>query len=262
MTTINRLKKYNDRPLTFNGTLKRKPILISDSKGNCLKPHSDLLSQFRYNIDFQCRGGIRFQEQYYWLLSNLKNKIRQYGNIVVYVWLGTCDLTLKISEDVLVSVPGNSYNNFRKRKTNFIELRHKTDREAVSYLQFQIDRIVSFVSGFPTVKLVFLEIPPYSIEEWNLSKGHRDPTSFHSQDLKLAERISLVNEYISYVNEKVSVKSPRFKADLLKFRKSKKGDVKRVSLSFSAYKDGVHPGPVLARCWMRKLVTQILVDCV
>ena len=109
--------------------------------------------------------------------------------------------------------------------------------------------------------MVFLEIPPYSIKQCNRNKGHRNPDSFHSQDLILLERISLVNEYIWFVNENNSVTSPRFKIDLLIFRKSKSKQTKRVNILYSLCKDGVHPQSLLARCWMKRLVTQILVDC-
>lgn len=235
-----KLQKYIDRPLYFNGRLTRQPILLSDSKGNYLKPHSDLITQFHSNLDIQCRGGARFQDYYCWLRSNLHKKVNCYGDITLYVFLGTCDLTL--------------------REGKYIQLRHDDVTVAFAYLKYHIDRYISFISQFPSVKLVFLEIPPYSIQAWNKSKGHRDPDCFLSQDLSLYESISLVNEYIRIVNERTCVTSPRFKLDLLKFRKTK-GDNQRVSLNFKNYKDGIHPTVLLARCWMKRLVAQILTDC-
>lgn len=237
--SIAKLQKYINRPLYFNGRITRKPILVADSKGNYLKTHSDLTSEFGFNIDFQCRGGARFQDYFHWLQANLQYKVSCFGRVVLYVFLGTCDLTL--------------------RKGRFVHLRHENDTEAFSYLKFQIDRIVNFVSQFPSVKLVFLEIPPYSIQAWNNSKGHRDPNSFHSQDLVLCERISVVNDYIRLVNESTGVTSPRFKLDLLKFRK--KGNKQRVTVNYSNYKDGIHPTELLARCWLKRIVAQILTDC-
>lgn len=236
-----KLQKYIERPLYFNGRLKCKPILIADSKGNYLKSHSDIISNFGYSVEFVCRGGARFQDYFHWLRYNLENKVNQYGNIVLYIWLGTCDLSVK--------------------KGKFTELRHTDDSTAISYMKFQIDRYISFVSNFPSVTLVFLEIPPYSIKEWNHSKGFHNPQLFHSQDLILLERVSLVNEYIRLVNENTFVTSPRFKLDLLRFRKAKGDKSHRASLNFSTYKDGIHPGYLLARCWMKRLVQQIFKDC-
>lgn len=235
-----KLQKYVDAPFHFYGRLKKQPILISDSKGNYLKYHSDLIEQFGYFIDFQCRSGARIADYFYWLQSNLHKKVQQFGNIVLYVWLGTCDLTC--------------------RKGKFIALRHDSDNLAVSYLKNQIDRYLSFVSKFPTVQLVFLEIPPYSIQAWNNSKGHRDPSVFLSQDLILYERIILVNEYIKEINFQRSVESPRFKLDLLRYRKSKNGD-QRKSINYNSYKDGIHPNPVLARYWMKRIIARIFIDC-
>ena len=229
--------------------------MLADSKGNYLKSHANLINQFHYSTEFQCRGGARFQDYFYWLQHNLSNKVAQYGKIVLYVWLGSCDFTVKSD----LQDPTVGHRNFKKK--HYIQLRHVTDSEAVSYLKYQIDRYLSFVSNFPSVSVVFLEIPPYSIKQWNRNKGYRNPGSFHSQNLILLERISLVNEYIRFVNENNSVTSPRFKIDLLTFRKSKSKQTKRVNISYSLYKDGVRPQSLLARCWMKRLVTQILVDC-
>ena len=241
-----KIRKYIDRPLHFNGRLRSKPVILSDSKGFSLKPHLDLVHQFQENIIIECRAGARFQDYFHWLRINLITLVQSFGNIVLYIFLGTCDLTFK--------------------KGKFTELRHKDDISAISYVKFQIERYLAFVKNFSTVTLVFLEIPPYSIEAWNRAKGHRDPKNFHSQDFILLERIALVNEYIRSVNERSSesrktpLSSPRFKLDLLKFRKEK-GGKQRVSINFSNYKDGIHPTCLLARCWMKRIVTQVLIDC-
>lgn len=236
-----KLKKFVDVPINCPGRLSKQPIIIGDSKGNYLKPHSDLITQFGYNIDFECKGGARFIDYYYWLQSNLRKKVNKYGQVVLYVFLGTCDLTV--------------------RKGKFIELRHTDDATAISYLKYQIDRFRHFISQFHAVSVVFLEIPPYSIQEWNKSKGHKDPKSFLSQDLALYERLSLVNEHIKLLNELANVRSPIFKLDLYRTRKSKGDSHKRVSINFSCFKDGVHPSPLLARCWLKKIIALIFVDC-
>ena len=178
-----------------------------------------MINQFHYSLEFQCRGGARFQDYFYWLQHNLSNKVAQYGKIVLYVWLGTCDFTVKSD----LQDPTVSHRNFKKKI--YIQLRHETVSEAVSYLKYQTARYLSIISNFPSVSVVFLEVPPYSIKQWNRNKGHRD--IFHSQDLILSERMSLVNEYIRFVNENNSVTSPRFKIDLLIFRKSKDKQTKR-----------------------------------
>ena len=236
------LNRYINRPFNFHGKLTKQPILIADSKGNYLKPHEDLIRQFGYSIDFQCFPGARFSDYYFWLKNNLHKKVRQFGQIVLYIWLGTCDFTYK--------------------KGREINLRHADDNAAVSYLKFQIDRYFDFVANFPTVSIIFLEIPYYSLESYYSSKGHRDPTIFRSQDLVLKERIALVNEYIKEVNQFTSVISPRFNLDLIRFHKSKGDDHKRAKISFANFKDGIHPKLTLARYWTKRIVAHILADCV
>ena len=117
-----------------------------------------------------------------------------------------------------------------------------------------------------SVTLVFLEIPQYSIEAWNKAKGHRDPKIFHSQDFVLLERIALVNEYIHSVNERSSehrktpLCSPRFKLDLLKFRKEKGGKQRR-SLNFSNYRAGDHLFGKLLFTWLSLVVSMVMSFC-
>ena len=237
-----RQKKFLDVPLQLDSPLYKKPVLVSDSKGNYLRCHSDIIEEFGYNFEFACKGGARFQDQYNWLTRNLPRLVQKYGDLVLYIWLGTCDLT--------------------NRRGRFIDLRHSDDNTAVSYIKNQIDKFISYISHYPTVKFVFLEIPPYSIEHWNRSKGHSHPSSFHQNDLVLTERINLVNDYIREINEKSEVVSPKFRFDLIRNRKSnRRTPYKRVSLNFASYKDGIHPDILLARCWMKRIIARVFIDC-
>ena len=95
--------------------------------------------------------------------------------------------------------------------------------------------------------------------------GHRDPSSFHAHDLVLTKLIAIVNEYIRHINSLSSVTSPKFRLDLVRYRKSKREtSFKRVSLNFSSYNDGIHPNRLfllLARCWMKRIIPQIFRNC-
>ena len=249
-----RVLKYNKRPTNFIGPLKSKPILLSDSKGNYLREFSYLIENEGYSIEFICRGGLRFLDQYFWLQNNLRKKVDKYGYITLYCFLGTCDLTLKKTKYVT-----NSHG--KSIRKNYIDLRHSTDAEAFTYIQTQIDRYVDFVSKFPTVKIVFLKIPLYSIQRYNKYLGNDDYADYRQSDFRLTDRIALCNDYIAEINRSNSVTSPNFKKDVQRDRKAN-GDIgSRTSLDFSLYKDGLHPNPALAYCWMKKLVTQIFVDC-
>ena len=79
-------------------------------------------------------------------------------------------------------------------------MQYTSDHSALKYVTEQIDKNFLLVARFPTVSVVFLEIPPYIIKEWNRTQGHPNPERFDSQNKILSERISLVNEYIKEVN--------------------------------------------------------------
>ena len=235
-----KLQKYIDRPLNFNGSLTKHAILLSDSKGFSLKSHVDLLDKFNHQIEIIYQSGAQYQTYLNWLHKNLHKKVKIHRQIIIYVYLGTCDLTFK--------------------QGKFIKLRHSDELKAFSHIQSQITRYINFVSRFPTVKLVFLEIPPYSIVKYNEAKGHINPQDYHSQDLELTQRIAYANDYLREVNDRRCVAPPRFKLDLLKFRKQE-GGKQRVSLNFKLYKDGIHPSYLSARCWMKRIVARMLADC-
>ena len=238
--SLSKLEKYLDKPFQTSKVQSKHAILISSSKGNYVKPHVDILNSVGFDLEFVCRGGATFPAQYYWLVRNLSAKVKIYDQIVIFVWLGTCDLT--------------------KKKGSFISLQHGTDEEAVSYLTNQIQNFCSFAARFPSVKLVFLEIPPYSIVEWNRCKGHHSPLDFQEQDVSLSTRIILVNEVLRQINDSRNFTSPLFRLDLTRYRKSW-GGFQRKFLNFDLYKDGIHPTDTLARYWMKRIASKILLLC-
>lgn len=239
--SCSKLQKFIDKPIP-HVVIRKKPIVLTSSKGFYLKRHLDLLQNLCCNIEFNCQPGGRFTHFLRWLETELPVKVISYPHIVLYVWLGTCDLTVK--------------------QGKFISLRHQTSEFANSDLHSIINKFVSIVSNFPTVQLVFLEIPSYSIQEWNKSKGHPNPDSFQHQDDILNDRVLELNSFLTQVNNRLCVSSPHLRLDLVRYRKAKHQDKSRVSLNFSLYKDGIHPTPLLARCWMKRLVVSICTYCV
>ena len=243
---------YINTPIHFDGILTRKPIFLSDSKGRYIEKHRDLITQFGYSIEFNFFGGARFWNYYIWLQKNLAVKVEKYGDIVLYVWLGTCDLTVKHTE----------YEKFgsRVKKLQYIDLRHSSDAFAVNYVKQQIDKFIQYVSNFPSVKIVFLEIPCYSIVQYNKHLRYPQTEGFLEKEYILNERIGIINDYIREVNSNSGLDTPRFKKDLAKYRKKAGGVLKR-TLDFSGYFDGLHPGTTLARTWMKRIVINMLYFC-
>ena len=237
-----KLLNYLDKPLVgLSGKSQSKyAIIVSSSKGNYLKPHCDILESVGFQLEFACKPGATFPDRFHWLRRNLQNRVYYYTNIVLFVWIGTCDLT--------------------KKTDKFIELKHDTDEIAVNYCITQIQRFLGFVSSFPTVEIVFLEIPPYSISRWNAYQGHQDCDQFKSQDLILDNRVILVNEFIRQVNSYKQFTSPKFRLDVTRTHKSK-GRRERRFLNFALFKDGIHPKPLLARYWMKRIVSKVCLLC-
>lgn len=235
-----KFQKYIDKPLVKPSCLTYTPILLTTSKGNYLKVHSDLAVQYNINVEFHCKPGGRFADFYPWLRRYLPEKLYVYGRVVLYIWLGTCDLTYKSGR--------------------YIYLRHSDDHDAVVYLTEQINRFKLYLATYGlSVKPIFLEIPPYSIQIWNRVKGHQNPEIFKEDDNSLSHRIALVNEHITAINSDLGVTSIRFRLDILKVRKTKNS--KRTSVHFGFYRDGIHPSKILARYWMKRLVAKIITDC-
>ena len=75
--------KYNKRPNNFKRPLIYKPILLSDSKENYLRKYSHIIEEKGYSIGFVCRGGLRFLDQFYWLIGcfGLNGPLRQYFSL-------------------------------------------------------------------------------------------------------------------------------------------------------------------------------------
>ena len=235
-----KLEKFIDKPFQHLHPQSKYAVLISSSKGNYIKPHRDILRAINYKLRFVCRGGATFAKQFRWLESNLEFLVHRHNQVVVIVWLGTCDLT--------------------EKSEKFISLRHSTDDAAFQYVTSQVVRFCSFAEKFPSVKLVFFEIPPYSIVEWNTYQGHENPVEFHADDTVLNDRIILINQFIAQVNKARNFCSPRFHLDVTKSKKQKDGQ-QRKSLDFSLFKDGIHPDVLLARYWMKRLVCKLIELC-
>lgn len=223
-----KLQSFLDRPTKYSPT-KQKVILLSDSRGRYLEPYN----QSGWNIEFVYKSGARLAQGYYWLKSNICSLVKQYDSIHLFIWLGTCDVTQKFGPS--------------------ITLRHNSLEESFSYITGQICRFCELVANYPTIKLVFLEIPPYSLLKWYEYKQLGITKELSEQNLELHRRICVINEFIQERNDCIGVESPRFKLDLYNIRKAS-GKTGRKSLSFKHYLDGIHPDEILSRVWLKRLM--------
>lgn len=247
-----RFRKYLDKTEDIASDLgleRKKAIFLSDSKGKRLKEQVDQSNRIENNIHWMCEPGITSEIGISWFLGELKRLLRQFGTIALYVHLGTCDLTEKFGRV--------NYSNCR-RIPRFIRLR--ATYASYGYKIVENFRNLMYVANDCNFSITFLEIPIYSIKEYNRSLGHPNPDIFDEQDRKLATELEHINQKIRDLNTVLGTRSPRFNLDIERNRK-KPGRRSKYRYSFSAYYDGVHPIPLLSKFWLRRVSELIKVDC-
>jgi hypothetical protein len=118
------------------------------------------------------------------------------------------------------------------------------------------------VKQYPNCRVTFLEIPIFSIKEWNEHNKHKTPDQFKDQDLKLEEHVYNLNNKIRTTNVENNSHSPIFSTDI----KNQKVDhhnkfIKRRSVNFNLYIDGILPGHLILKVWLKKITQQAIKDC-
>ncbi|KAK3101656.1 hypothetical protein FSP39_005248 [Pinctada imbricata] len=236
-------KKYIEKPRSAPiGDRKLQPIILSDSKGNWLKNH--VSDDVEKQIIWQSKSGARIADSTNWLKRNIAKSIINYGDIWLYVWIGTCDLTSK--------------------NKKYISLRHNNE-DGIREITTKYREINDIIRKYPGSKLTILETPIYSIKKWNEGKGHKDPATFEDQDEELASQINALNREAREINKSLGSHSPEFTSDLQTNRKVKVGDNRQLRTikryNFNLYADGIHTGTLLSKAWLKKITEQIKRDC-
>ena len=198
--SFSRLEKYlKDNPVVLpSGTQDRQVIEVADSKGRYLQRHTQNIRP-ENNIIWQAVDGRTTIQATNYILANIHSYLHRYGNILLIVWTGACDKT---------------------RKTNrFVDL----SGTAIDDIIFRYEKVFSLTTRFgDRVKVLVLEVPYYSVVNWNFHKGHPDQTTFQETDKILFNRISDLNERIKSLNQSHGVTSPQFSAYLMRCRTNNK----------------------------------------
>ena len=241
--TENKLIKFNNKPREdIKGTKILTPVVLSDSKGNWLK--QQISHPPESELKWWCKCSSKSGDSLRWLRRNIKNKIQHLGNISLYVWLGTCDLTTK--------------NN------KYISLTSFNDKIIDSVVD-NFKEIIELFREYPQSKVTILKLPIYSIQTWNQKHRHKDPTKFSEQDEFLSNQVYKINSEIRKLNKELNSHSPEFSSDLNCSSNYKKGDnrttARRKYYNFELYADGVHPKQNLASAWLKKISVQAIRDC-
>jgi hypothetical protein len=87
----NKLRKYLKKMPVTEGEKQLTPCILTDSKGRYLRELCNFDKEreiiwWEYSDRTTSKG-------YSWLVDNLDRQITCVGNVHVYIWLGTCDLT-------------------------------------------------------------------------------------------------------------------------------------------------------------------------
>jgi hypothetical protein len=168
------------------GSRALKPVILSDSKGNYLK--DQVLHPEDRQIVWWNKRGTNIKNSLHWLEKNIKSKINELGNIHLYIWLGTCDLTTKDKDGTISLATQHS-----ETSKNVLE---------------ELKKFKLLLQPYPNSKITFTEIPHYSITKWN-GRVKKSPTEDRiNQDQELHQQIVDLNTQIQDLNSSPNVRSP------------------------------------------------------
>lgn len=248
--SLKSLENYLERnPVIQPQTQRNRTlIIVSDSKGSRLERCVKNVEP-ENSIVWECIGGRNSFQAAQFVKENLEYFVSKYGNILLVIWTGTCDLTHFIHR-----LKPEANQQYRRRK-RYIDL----SSISVVDILAQYQQIISAVKVYGSrVKLVFLECPQYSISIWNENQGHPDFESFKSNTEILNSTIEELNKSIRELNSENEIRAPKFGLDLIKSRKSNKS-YSSVKVSYSLLSDGIHPGLILSRYWLRRVINSLLI---
>ncbi|CAG2239405.1 unnamed protein product [Mytilus edulis] len=245
--SLSKIIKFGNKSLDPpQGRRTHRPVILADSKGTKLQ--SQFVHSQQSNITWWCQRGRTIQQSIAWLKANLDTEIQLIGDIWLFVWIGTCNLT---------SIDKN---------TRYISLSSFNNTEIIQQITQGYKEIIDLLAKYPNCRVTFLETPFYSIINWNTKQHHKDPTVFSEQEHILEQQVIALNKEVKAINTSLHSHSPDFNYDLYrtsKYRSSKhKGSTKqRKFFNIALYPDGIHPDPALAKAWLRKILQQIFINC-
>lgn len=214
-------------------SIRRTLIFVSSSKG--IRLQNVVNNDLEKRIIWRCVRGRGTTATIDYIQNNVRSLVQRYGQIHIVLWTGTCDLTTKTGR--------------------FIRLNHQN---SVDETLLQYERLDSIKQDLHNkVTITILECPYYSIRIWNQHKGHANSDIYKNDDLTLRNHVDSLNQGIRQLNERVGVRSPRLAVDLLRNSKSNRAYATE-SIAYSLLTDGIHPGHMLSRYWLKKVVCEIL----
>lgn len=245
-----KLLKYLEKrpaPTVSGRDLISVPVIVGDSKVRYLEDAfvtSQAECKSAMPIQFYSRSGYGVADLYDWLVAFLPERFGNYRKkVTLYIWIGTCDLT-------------------EKKPGGIINLRNPSTDDVKSYMDGQFQRLLSLVDKFPRMieGICLLECPCFSIRMYNEYKG-ANPDNYKEQDALLDDQVFEVNEVIRRLSYECDDIAPPKLNEILHHSRKPKGQSATPYTNFGLYLDGIHPKPLLARAWMRKIEYAVCNRC-
>ena len=223
------LEKFLERnKLEFPPGTEKKyiSVLLSDSKGSRLQQ----IDNKEVDIEYLCFPGATTAYAFEQLKLKLFPIIAKHKKpAVIYVWLGTCDITRKSGRKIEI------------RRFN----------SECEYIIEQYKNIRDFLVK-EGCRVKFVGLPVYSVSKYNqFRSGSR--TEYKAEDIEVIRQINILNEAIVELNSELSRNTLKFNCDLVVSRRGR-----RVTYNYSLLSDGLHPGYLLSQKWLRKLQLDIV----
>ncbi|CAG2226102.1 unnamed protein product [Mytilus edulis] len=198
-----------------------KMLLYERQIAKGTKLQSQFVHSQQSNITWWCQRGRTIQQSIAWLKANLDTEIQLIGDIWLFVWIGTCNLT---------SIDKN---------TRYISLSSFDNTEIIQQITQGYKEIINLLAKYPNCRVTFLETPFYSIINWNTKQHHKDPSVFSEQEHSLEQQVIALNKEVKAINTSLHSHSPDFNYDLYrtsKYKSSKhKGSRKQRVFNIALY---------------------------
>jgi hypothetical protein len=127
----NKLRMFNKQTPPLTGKKRLQPIVLSDSKGRYIEKFYRDFTEKQLIIISQ--SGLKAEESKQWLKRNIlvDRKIIEHGDIWLYIWIGTCNLTSKSKK--------------------YIALRSQANEE-IEYIKTIFKEIIEIIETIPRIK--------------------------------------------------------------------------------------------------------------
>ena len=233
-----KLRRYiEEQPQLPTGFRYKTPILVSDSKGFTLR---NACSQQEFPLESWCIAGAEISVLVDLIEERIEKAIKRHRNIVIYLWSGTCDLTVK--------------------EGKFIKLRNRNNK-TIDLIVKQYKRAIKIVDRFPRAEIKIVDCPILSIVNFNKTKGHKQPATFRVDDFKVTNQIKELNKRIVQLNDNLGKNTIRTSKYYFRSRNVKSGG-RRKSVKISInQRDGVHPGQLLSLAITKQLLIDTYSEC-